>query len=239
MNKGPFKNPLEKGKISEESSNLYEIEGDSGKKIDKVVRKIDWLDKTLKEIPDSVNKVVIIKRLFEELKSYGIDSPVDWVLADALKEDKHQGPTLYAFTDKIEGVNLEDVSVEKKAEVAKEVEKIVEGWVDYFSEKLKSGDYFLWDITRGRQYMYGHRETDKENKIYMVDTDPLISNDSGELFFSLVTLAISTPSLENIFNTKFVKAREKLNQLIGEFENNPKFSNEKYNFEKAKKILNI
>ncbi len=232
---GPFKNPLEKSDLSKESPALYKIEGVE----DKVVRKIDAdiFKKTIPEIADPSEKSLIIKKLFQELENYGIKAPVKWVLTEASTEDKHQGPTLYAFTDKIEGVDFNNIPLNERESAFAKVQSIVNGWIDYILTKLERDEYFLTDIVRNRQYVYGKNKKDKENEIYLVDTDPFISKDKDELFFNFVLIPNEIDFLEEIFEKRFESSREKLNILLEKFQNTPKFKGK--DFVSIKKILNI
>ncbi len=232
---GPFKNPLEKGDLFKESPSLYETKGMEGK----VVRKIDadLFKKTLPEINNPAEKALIIKKLFQELENYGIEAPVKWVVAEAPIEDKYQGPALYALTDKINGTEFGNISLNEEEKAFVKIKDTINSWIDYISSKLDQDGYFLTDITRGRQYVYGKKEGDLENKVYLVDTDPFISKDKDELFFNFIMIPNEIDFLEETFKRRFDESRGKLNTLLEKIQNIPKFKGK--DFADIKKILNI
>ncbi|HMS22862.1 MAG TPA: hypothetical protein PKA38_03825 [Candidatus Levybacteria bacterium] len=108
------------------------------------------------------------KNLYAELnKDYGISTPLLKVLSPGV-----DGRAVVAV-QKVQGILLEDAVGEGNDTLMPSVEGLCNGLMKYVLDKFERGGEYLSDI-RLRQFMWGKRRTDEQNKAYFVDKDPLV-----------------------------------------------------------------
>ena len=157
------------------------------------------------------NLVGTAKNLYKELEEkYGIVAPVDF----ATSKDNHGKDVVCVITDKIEGQNLE--KVENGEEFVNKVEKLYSAVAKYFLDKSKDGGLYIWDINGESQYIYGKKLGDKEDKIYLIDTDIWLSKNKNDMYLSVYWLARHMSWLESKLGVKFTEARNSINEFINQ-----------------------
>ncbi len=217
---------------------------------DMIIRKEPlWeFKKKFKDIENPIEAIKICKRLFDELKNeYEINMPD---LQFVIGKDEKNEPCLYAFTSRITGKNIEDFSGELLDELSKkEGEKFIEelnklyfNLASYIQDKYQHGERFLNDIFINRQYVYGRKKGEKQNYIYLVDTDTYTSEDNKEMLYDIWKLNDEMIWMEQQFDgIEFKKARNKLQNFVKSVSRESLCGNDaaiKW-FEQTRKDLNI
>lgn len=151
------------------------------------------------------------KKLYKELEEkYEISSPVDF----AVSKDKEGNDIVCSITDRINGKQLENV--EKTKEFKIKTEKLYASISKYFLDKFNEGGLYVWDINGESQYIYGKKEGDKEDKIYLIDTDIWLSKSKKDMYLSVYWLARHISWLEHCFGTSFQEARNYITEFISQ-----------------------
>lgn len=234
----PFAKPLGKSEFSNESSVIFELTKEDGEeKPGKIIRKADQkiLSEIFKDIKDPLELEIKIKNIFSELENYGIKVPVEFVIGQ--EYSKEEVSTMFIVTDKIDGLMLSKVSKEDGDFLVK-MEGLLGSLVDYLFDKLKSknDEFFLWDIAKMNQYVYGTKRGEAEKEIYLVDTDPFIAKGIYEIFNSFLNCVYFLEWAEKKFETKIDSVRDKLKTLLEVFRNKiPDFK--KYDLDIINRIL--
>src|SRR3989344_3421384 len=82
---------------------------------------------------------------------------------------------MYTITEKIEGQNIQEIQG-LPVESQESVENLYIGLISYFADVFHEGGEFWHDIFfKNRQFVYGHKVGEKENKPYLIDADPVLS----------------------------------------------------------------
>lgn len=103
------------------------------------------------------------KVLFDELRSYGINIPVNFVVA----QDEDSVPCLWAIADRITPDNTAANSVRER-----EFSALLHCILKYFQDKLGTDRVFLQDVVRDEsQYVFGTRPGEAHPRWYLVDVD--------------------------------------------------------------------
>jgi len=208
----PFKGHLKESSISpvhEGGGKLFELSENS----DKIVRieSFDDIKNRHGETPDPVDVAALGSELYSELQNdYGINVPVNFVAGIGPKGDS----VIYGITDKIQGKDLDKIEV--SPELTEKVEDLYSKIASYYFGRLKSGKPYLADINNASQYVYGKREGELMDSIYLVDTDLYIRDGKVSFYNIILWLAIHMISVERKYGKKFVVARETLDRLLQE-----------------------
>lgn len=161
----PFREPLIESDLPREK--LRELEG----RADKIVRSeaLEML-KEKYELQNPLDAVHEAKRLFDELRTaYGVRISADFVVG----KNENGEPSLFVVADRIEGRDPlhANNNPSDRRRVEEELGNLFSSLVDYLVQKYKSGDYFLWDIVKSEQYVYGAKKEEREKHLYLVDID--------------------------------------------------------------------
>lgn len=136
---------------------------------DKIIRLMDGLSH------NDLESIKVFKGILETLKSHGINIPqVDLFAA----EIKSRNPNMVASVEKVEGPNLAQLmlkpqSVEDKLFTAKLIEDLYIKLTEYLIATEALNITFMYDIYKPGDYVYGRVKGDTEDKIYLVDIDPI------------------------------------------------------------------
>lgn len=212
-NKIPFKDELVKSDVSEQHKNidkLYELQSDSTK----VIRILNPND--LKEnYGDGIDLIGLAgsgKKLYKELENdYDIPAPVEYVVG----KDKHGRAVVYGITDKIMSADLENDDV--RLQLIEQIEKLYISLSQYYldkSNKLPDKEMYLTDIDAMHQYVYGTKPGDKQQRLYLVDTDLYMRNDKVSFYYVVAWLIRHMSSIEKRANKHFDVARENIEKII-------------------------
>jgi len=146
---------------------------------DLVVRPLNWAKMLEKgrvnpgDVADvsAVDFAKISKRHFDELRMYGVEVPVSFVVADSsVRKQKYQ-EEVFAVVENVKQAEHPD-----RARVGKAFAILRENLLRYYTDKVLTDESFLADIVKDRQYVYGRRPGDKKDKLYLVDIEPYIYN---------------------------------------------------------------
>ncbi len=132
------------------------------------------------------------KKHFEELEDeYGISvTPFEYRIG--LEEDSNEN-ILYCISDKIHGDNLITKLKEKDfSNRIGDVERLLISLINYFKDKYKEGNYYLGDVANIGNYIYGRRRDEKEDKLYLIDTEPVL-------------VGLKTPQEKEFFNKRVLE----------------------------------
>lgn len=170
-----FVKPLQRSEFNrpEQPTKLYEFSSDPRF----VVREwsMDYVrDKGFSTMQEFAS---ITKRVFDELRSYGVLVPVQFVIA----RDETNTEKMYIITDNI--TKAENISTTENTRRDKVMTQFLKRLLKYYQDKYRSGEQFLFDILSdsNEQYVYGKNAGDKYNQMYLVDTDPYFTNDKNRL----------------------------------------------------------
>ena len=145
------------------------------------------------------------KNLYTELsEDYGISTPLLKVLSPCV-----DGRAVVAV-QKIQGVLLADAVGEGNDMLMPSIEALCNGLVKYVSDKFERGGEYLSDI-RLKQFMWGKRRTDDQDKAYFVDKDPLIGvydpkRPMDKILF-IQTLPVDVGEMILFFESKYGKGK--------------------------------
>ena len=132
------------------------------------------------------------KKHFEELEDkYGISvAPFEYKIG--FDEESNEN-VLYCISDKIHGDNLITKLKEKYFNNRiGDVEKLLISLTSYFKDKYKEGNYYLGDVANIGNYIYGKRKDEKEDKLYLIDTEPVL-------------VGLKTPQEKEFFNKRVLE----------------------------------
>lgn len=111
------------------------------------------------------------KVMFDKMRNeYGISIPDIQLI---IGEEKGQRK-MFTVIDRIYGKSLDKIEIfppEAQTEADDFFYKLANFFYDIFK---RGGDY--WSDLRNDQYVYGHKKNEKNEKIYIVDTDPVIEH---------------------------------------------------------------
>ncbi len=208
-NELPFSGKLIDSDVTEKNrgfGKLNEVENNPNKII-RIVRGYD-------EFVDN-NKIIELiradKKLFKELETeYDILVPADFLIGKDKKGDK----IAYSIVDRIHGKNLE--KVDRSNEVAVQVEALFASVAKYFLDKFVKNSLYLCDIGNLEQYVYGRKNGEQEDKIYLVDTDLAVSNNRIDMYLVMSWLVRNISKMERDFGTRFKEARKYVSQFVNQ-----------------------
>ena len=167
------------------------------------------------------------KELFAELvEKYGIAVPVTFY---------ERNGEVYSVVDKV--TEAEEISEEEKKEHASKISKLYASIASYFLDKLKGGDLYLWDICGASQYVYGKREGDEKNNVYLIDTDIWLGNSRSGLCLTMYWLTRHMSASEKKFGAHFADARSSISDFIQTLPDDLD-DEEKLHVSEIKKLLN-
>ncbi len=152
------------------------------------------------------------KKLFDELqKVYKIEAPVRFVVGTDEKET-----VVYSIADKIQGKTIEnyEFNEENKENFTKELGILYFSWIKYLADKYKNNEPFLWDITENRQYIYGKKKGDQNERLYLVDVDIEYINNRTFLFDSLNSASDSIIDTEQRLGIKFENVWQEIDKFL-------------------------
>ncbi len=233
-NQMPFKEPLVKSDVGEkEEDKLKEFENNPNK----IVRKITldeiiyrFSDENINLIEAAVNAV----KLFKELEDkYHINVPANFLIG----KDENNRDALYSIVDKIDGknfCNLELTDIDNKEIFNKELEDLFVNLIHYYRDKYKDQAYYLSDIGKVSQFMYGLINNKQGQHIYLVDTDPLFTSvkiNKDDIAYQLDSLATDMNNLKIILEVDLMKAKAEFIKCAEEM------GEEIYNFESIKGMI--
>lgn len=203
VNEIPFRNLVD----SDILERFSEIENNPNK----VIRKesFDELNERYNNKIEIIELTKVAKRLFDELAGkYNILVAADFLIG----KNKEGGKVVYSIVDKIDGGNLEEV--ELSTETATKAEVLYASVAKYFFDKSHEGGLYLCDINNPSQYVYGRKNGEQEDKIYLIDTDIYISNSRAGMYLVVNWLTRHMSGVEKHFKIKFEKAREYIRQFV-------------------------
>ncbi len=155
--------------------------------------------------------VKVAKELYCELEEeYGIPAPVNFLIG----QDEGGSKVVYSVVDKIEGKNLKES--ETTEELAGLTQNLYASVAKYFLYKFKEDEPYLWDINNPRQYVYGKKDGERGNKIYLVDTDIYIGRGRANMYPDIMWLAKRIVWAEKHFKTKFDEARKYIAEFLAQ-----------------------
>ena len=132
------------------------------------------------------------KEEFEELNDdYGISvAPFEYRI---IRDEETKENVLYCISEKIHGDNLITKLKEKDfSNQIKNVEKLLISLTNYFKNKYREGNRYLGDVANIGNYIYGHRKDETEDKLYLIDTEPVL-------------VSLKTPQWKEFFNERVLK----------------------------------
>lgn len=170
------------------------------------------------------------KKIFDKLKNeYGINVPnVNFVIGPGEKGDI---PRLYIVTDRIHGTKLEDKKFDpdELSSARDKLDNLFSSIIQYYWDVSRQGGDYNDDLYT-RQFIWGRRKGDTEDKIYLVDLGLRIIQhglDEGSNGYLLQCIGEPYPLyrpgvwgdmvyLERKHNIRLSKARQKLGQFMGD-----------------------
>jgi len=132
------------------------------------------------------------KEEFEELNDkYGVSvAPFEY---KTVRDEETNENVLYCISEKIHGENLITKLKEKEfSNRIGDVEKWLISLTDYFKDKYREGNHYLGDVANIGNYIYGHRKDETEDKLYLIDTEPVL-------------VGLKTPQEKEFFNERVLK----------------------------------
>lgn len=177
--------------------------------------------------------IEVAKKSFTEMEEeYGISCSVDFVVS----KDKNGKDVVCSISDRIEGKQLGNV--EKTEKFVIKIKKLYSAIAKYFLYKFSDGGLYVWDINGESQYIYGKKQGDKEDKIYLIDTDIWLSRSKSDMYLSVYWLVRHMSWLEHRLGIRFQEARNYITEFINQ--PIPEKSDEqvKKNLDGIKDILN-
>jgi hypothetical protein len=181
----------------------FEIENN---KVKRVETQVDLNTRYAGEVNLNILKNVG-EKLFRELKNdYGILSTVEFRLV----KDEKGLDVINILNDWVDGKNLKEV--EKTPEVIEQIENLYSIIAKYLFDKLLVGGFFLADINSATQYVYGRKEENDIQQIYLVDTDLYIGYGKTSLYHTVKWFV--RHMIEDECGKKFDKARKYIEKFI-------------------------
>lgn len=222
----PFKKPLEPSGYSKKIKLLENLPG-------KVVREYyislndpeeqrkspqetdKWFKQELRKKIDYFKRGI---NIFHNLRDrYGIAfAQIDYTIIGG----KKKYPTIYTIIDKIEGESLKEISV-VPAEANKKIDEFYSSMAQYYLDIYYEGIDYWWDF-KNEQVVYGHKNGEKQDKVYIVDLEPDYfkgKNYKGDVETLLINLMIMFSYIKKVENkfsseTKLICAREKICNIM-------------------------
>lgn len=225
----PFREVLKKTELRDF---IYKIESRS----DKIIRVLS------KRRSEEIGMYRRGKELFDQLRSqYNIPIPDFDVVFGETEKGKI---TAFVIVDRIEGKDLDDIMKHPNDEsltknIWRRVDEVFGNLVRYYADMYKRDGEYLSDISGPRQWRWGHRIGEKENRLWVVDVDPLFDHhDSNRpdlggdihLFNSVENIAYTT---EDIKTSQGVVCEQTLKALRLFLKNVPESNPHRHKIENA------
>ncbi|MDO8523427.1 MAG: hypothetical protein Q7S12_04080 [bacterium] len=135
---------------------------------------------------------------------------------------KRSGGLINVFTmiDKIDGENLWQIK-RFPAEAKNKLDTFYSSMAQYYFDKYKNGGSYFYDF-KADQFVYGHKNGEKENKIYMVDIEPRSDkHGDGKEDKAIDILGRANDVLDNMFRSeKKFEERARFDKTINTFKQN-------------------
>ena len=153
------------------------------------------------------------KGLFDELgQKYNIKTPVEFFVGD--NADGQQ--ILYTRVDKVNGQDL--AKKENLQDINQLVQELYINISKYYLDKLRSGGFFLTDISGSSQYVYGEKGNEKESQIYLIDADIYLDNRSESLLTTVYWLSRHLSRVESGLKMNALLARNNIKEFVDEYQ---------------------
>jgi hypothetical protein len=201
------------GETEEQQEKLLQLENNP----EKIIRSISFADLEKRHFNrlNAEEIATISKRLYKELgEQYNIPVPVEFFIG----KDNNDHNAIYSVTDRVHGNNLfhQDFTSPENIELIEKLDDLFVSLISYLRSKLNTNDYYLTDIYKDSQYVYGTTSKDSDPRIYLVDAEPLFYKGRGEIYRHLFNLSNTITIYEETQNTKFGKAREAISAFVNE-----------------------
>jgi len=193
---------------------------------DKLVRSVnlgDHLEEKF-ELEFSEEEFKRGKKVFEKMRDkYGISIPD----IQLVKGEERGLLKMFTVIDRIYGESLDKIKV-LPPEAQTKADDFFSKLARFFYDIFKEGGDFWFDL-RDDQYVYGHRKDEKNDRIYIIDVDPVIKeydpkNKEGNYFlFDVLEMLFSDMlEVEEKFNppVELTKTRKFLENMIDEIPKN-------------------
>lgn len=173
--KTPFNERLPHAGFDDNFSSIRQLK-DSPEKIIRVISAEDagtfFEDET--NLDSTVQRLKTAKALFRDLQNnFGINVVrFNYVIGEKPPRFKKPSPVIYTETDKLYGTKLATILESDKYPLPEEVDEFFGNMLMYYTTKYIENSPVLIDLHLEGQFMYGHQQ-DKEDKIWLVDVDPL------------------------------------------------------------------
>lgn len=220
--KGGDSTPFKELKSSDLSYSLKELENSPN-----VIVRREALDRFIGRygIEDPIEAAHYGEKLFQELKKFGINVIQTRLVVG---NDESGIPMVFGITERILGEQLDEVA-DISEKTKKEFEALYTGLVRYLEYKQKDGGYYMKDIFRNRQYVYGKSKNDIESKIYLVDVDQeahfVAPGSYDGIFLGCLNLVISTmKNTEKRFRVRFGSVRRETSQFLSSLPQDEKYT---------------
>lgn len=208
-----FRDPVEDTKLSSRQP-LYALKNDPHF----IVRESKLDDFNRRDAPpfaSAEDAAEFSRKQFTKLKQYGIDAPVHFVVAP----DENKNDCVYTITDWVEPASNARLSPEERERRNDAWKTLVNQLLTYYENANINGTPFFEDIAGLDQYVYGKKEGDTENRLYLVDVDPQLTNNFERLYFNFRVLFSSFISeAERTFGLDLTDVRARYRNLVTEFE---------------------
>lgn len=206
INLSPFIDKLMPSKMLG-AERFYELEEHPNKLIR--VESFEKLTSRYRGEIEAEKLVQITNSLYKELDTkYAITAPAHFLIGN----DSNQDKVVYSVVDKIDGKMLKEVTPTEESVTA--VENLYTSIANYFLNKSVEGGFYLCDINSSSQYMYGKKEGDLVDKLYLIDTDIYISDSRTGLYLVVEWLSRHIVGTEQHFNIKLDKPRQLLTTFV-------------------------
>ncbi|MFA4872417.1 MAG: hypothetical protein WC659_00580 [Patescibacteria group bacterium] len=222
-NQRPFNIPIEKG-IKGETKQLYKFVDNDNYVVRFAPLRSSSRDISTSELsPEEAADMGI--KLFRELRDgYNLIVPAQFVRG----KWKQYTEGTYTIVNRIEGKSLEDMYFDSRSDcLVSKLDDLFESLLMYVNDKFHSEDYFLWDIFRKEQYVWGkkiedNRDQGEQNKdeedIYLTDVDIFAFRKSKHMLYAgFQNLLNNINTMEQRLDTKFEKTRKKLSEISSLF----------------------
>jgi hypothetical protein len=218
------------GEMPVPTFNMWEIQG----KEDIVIREeSDRVKNTHGQTKKDLERRIEIykdgKKLFHELRDkYNINViPFGYIVG---KADPDDSPQVFSVTKKIFGKNIRDISRgelddQENKKFSKEADQMISSLAEYAKDKYANYGNILNDVFHYHQYVFGKKTGDKENKIYLVDIEPLyikmenippgkVGFRDNQVFNAVQSLQNFISCVEQLTHMRLISARKKLDDLF-------------------------
>lgn len=190
-----------------------------------LIKELDLEDEVSSTI-DETNRNRLLFRDFS--KKYGINAPdVSYVIGPS--SQKIDGESLYQIKEKVHGIEFKEftnwdsvdgtgIKMEKEefAHFEKEVENTLLSLAKYLTDlnHYHNGKPYLYDIFSARQWVYGKKEEDEINKMYLIDVDDFKKYEGIFQHTSFYNFAAMIHSFEIFLKKKLFNVRTEMLKAV-------------------------